>query len=75
MEQKSYRETVKENAVKDLIRMGVVFGKDPQAASSTETEMCFEVAKAIGAHPKHVYYGARSAAYNYFNKVWEKMQK
>lgn len=29
MEQKSYRETVKENAVKDLIGMGVVFGKDP----------------------------------------------
>ena len=44
MKQKSYRETVKENAVKDLIGMGVVFGKDPQAASSTETELCFEAA-------------------------------
>jgi hypothetical protein len=75
MEQKSYRENVRKNAVKDLIGMGVIFGKDPQAASSTETELCFEAVKAIGAHPKHAYYGAHSAAYNYFNKVWEKMQK
>lgn len=41
MEQKSYRENVRKNAVNDLIGMGVVFGKDPQAASSTETELCF----------------------------------
>lgn len=75
MEMENYREIVKENAVRDLIGMGVKFGQNPDAASYSETKKCFEAAKAIGARPKHIYYGSYTAAYNYFNKVWRKMQQ